>query len=199
MAFPQDGFLGEEDGSSGEGNRLWVIDPIDGTKNFADGVPVWATLLALQVDGRSVLGLASAPALGERSEAVIGQGARCNGRAIHVSERGSLRDAFLVYSSLEPWLDGPRRGAFEALLHGTRRNRGFGDFWGHLLVARGAADVMVESDLALWDWAALRVIVEEAGGRMTTYEGSEPAHGTSILTSNGLLHQELVERLSLRA
>jgi histidinol-phosphatase len=104
-----------------------------------------------------------------------------------------------VYSSLEPWLDGPRRGAFEALLHGTRRNRGFGDFWGHLLVARGAADVMVESELALWDWAALRVIVEEAGGRMTTYEGSEPAHGTSILTTNGLLHQELVERLSLRA
>jgi histidinol-phosphatase len=197
--FPNDAVIGEEGGGEPEAGRVWVIDPIDGTKNFADGAPVWATLLALQVDGRSVLGLASAPALGERSEAVTGQGARCNGRAIHVSERGSLRDAFLVYSSLEPWLDGPRRGAFEALLHGTRRNRGFGDFWGHLLVARGAADVMVESDLALWDWAALRVIVEEAGGRMTTYEGSEPAHGTSILTTNGLLHEELVERLSLRA
>jgi histidinol-phosphatase len=195
--FPGDGVVGEEGGAGPEAERVWVIDPIDGTKNFADGVPIWATLLALQEGGRSVLGVASAPALGERYEAVATEGARCNGRPIRVSDRASLSDAFFVYSSVEAWLDEPRRGAFERLLRETRRNRGFGDFWAHTLVARGAADVMAEPELAVWDWAALKVIVEEAGGRLTSFDGSEPTHGSSVVTTNGLLHHDVVARLAV--
>jgi histidinol-phosphatase len=193
--FPDDAVIGEEGGAGAGAERVWVIDPIDGTKNFADGVPIWATLLALQEGGRGVLGVASAPALGERYEAVAGGGARCNGRPIHVSERASLADAFLLYSSVETWLEGRHRRAFEDLVRDTRRNRGFGDFWSHVLVAWGIADVMAEPELAIWDWAALKVIVEEAGGRLTTFEGEEPTHGSSVLTTNGRLHDEVVARL----
>jgi histidinol-phosphatase len=194
--FPADAVIGEEGGAGAGAERVWVIDPIDGTKNFADGVPIWATLLALQEGGRGVLGVASAPALGERYEAVAAGGARCNGRPIRVSDRGSLSDAFFLYSSVEAWLGGPHRSAFEDLVRRTRRNRGFGDFWAHLLVATGAADVMAEPELAVWDWAALKVIVEEAGGRVTSFDGSEPTDGSSVVTTNGLLHDEVLARLA---
>jgi histidinol-phosphatase len=192
-SFPGDVVTGEEQGRA-EGEREWVLDPIDGTKNFADGVPVWATLIALHVEGRGVLAVVSSPALGERYHAVRGEGAMWNGRAIRVSER-SLPDAFFVFSSVEDWI-GSRRDVFEGLVHDTRRSRGFGDFWGHMLVARGAADIMAEQELAVWDWAAPKVIVEEAGGRVTTYEGDEVGHGTSVLTTNGVVHDEIVKRLS---
>jgi histidinol-phosphatase len=194
--FGGDVVIGEEGGREGDGERAWIVDPIDGTRNFADGVPVWATLIALQVEGRGALGLISSPALGERYEAVRGEGARWNGRPMRVSQRAGLVDAFLVYSSVEEWLGGSRREAFLRLLREVRRSRGFGDFWGHMLVARGAADAMIEPELALWDWAALQVIVEEAGGRVTTFEGNEPRDGGSILTTNGGVHDEMVERLS---
>ncbi|MBI3647946.1 MAG: histidinol-phosphatase [Actinobacteria bacterium] len=194
--FPRDAVIGEEGGAGRDAERVWVIDPIDGTKNFSDGVPLWATLLALRVEGRGVLGLIGAPATGDRYEAVRGEGARLNGRPIRVSARGELADAFIVFSSVDGWLEGPRREAFEGLLRETRRNRGFGDYFGHMLVARGAADVMAEGGLAIWDWAAPQVIVEEAGGRVTTFEGAQLSHGSSVLTTNGLLHDELVRRLT---
>ena len=194
--FPADAVTGEEHGV-GAGDRMWIVDPIDGTKNFADGVPIWATLLALQVEGRSVLGMASAPAMGERYEAVRGGGARWNGRELHTSER-KLEDAFMVFSSLDDWLGGPREEAFLELLRDTRRSRGFGDFWGHMLVGRGAADLMMEPSLRIWDWASIVVIVEEAGGRVTTFEGEEPSDGSSLLTTNGVVHEEAVRRLSGR-
>ena len=192
--FPADAVTGEEHGE-GAGDRVWIVDPIDGTRNFADGVPIWATLLALQVDGRSVLGLIAAPALGERYEAVRGEGARWNGRDLRVSER-KLEDAFMVYSSVDDWLGGDRRDAFVGLVRETRRTRGFGDFWGHMLVARGAADFMLEPALRVWDWAPITVIVEEAGGRVTTFDGDEPADGSSVLTSNAAVHDDVVRRLS---
>jgi histidinol-phosphatase len=192
--FPNDGVTGEEYGE-GTGDRVWVVDPIDGTKNFADGVPIWATLLALQVDGRSVLGLANAPAMGERFQAVRGGGARWNGRHVRASER-KLDDAFMVFSSVDDWIGGPREEAFMGLLRDTRRSRGFGDFWGHMLVARGAADFMIEPALRIWDWAPITVIVEEAGGRVTTFEGDEPSDGSSILTTNPVVHEDVVRRLS---
>ena len=179
----------------GAGDRVWIVDPIDGTKNFADGVPIWATLLALQVDGRSVLGMASAPALGERYEAVRGAGASWNGRELRVSER-ALDDAYMAFSSVDEWLDGPREEAFRGLLRDTRRSRGFGDFWGHMLVARGAVDLMMEPALRIWDWASIVVIVEEAGGRVTTFEGEEPSDGSSIVTTNAAVHEDVVRRLS---
>jgi histidinol-phosphatase len=192
--FPADAVTGEEHGA-GAGDRVWIVDPIDGTRNFADGVPIWATLLALQVEGRSVLGLIAAPALGERYEAVRGQGARWNGRELHVSER-KLDDAFMVYSSVDDWVERARHGPFLQLVRDVRRTRGFGDFWGHMLVARGAADFMLEPALRLWDWAPITVIVEEAGGRVTTFDGEEPSDGSSILTSNAVLHEDVVRRLS---
>jgi histidinol-phosphatase len=194
--FPADAVTGEEQGE-GAGDRVWIVDPIDGTKNFADGVPIWATLLALQVEGRSVLGMASAPALGERYEAVRGGGAHWNGGELHTSER-KLEDAFMLFSSVDDWLGGPREEAFLDLLRDTRRSRGFGDFWGHMLVARGAADLMVEPALRIWDWACITVIVEEAGGLVTTFEGEGPSDGSSILTSSPVVHEEAVRRLSGR-
>ena len=192
--FPGDAVTGEEHGE-GSGDRVWIVDPIDGTKNFADGVPIWATLLALQVDGRTELGLASAPALGERYEAVRGQGARWNGGEIRVSDR-PLSDAFLLFSTIDDWLGGAREEAFRGLVRDTRRNRGFGEFWGHLLVARGAAEGMIEPELRIWDWAAIAAIVEEAGGRVTTFEGKPPSDGSSVVTTNGAVHDEVVRRLS---
>lgn len=192
--FPGDVVVGEEHGAD-EGERQWVIDPIDGTRNFSDGVPIWATLIALHVNGRGVMGLVNAPAIGERYHAVRGEGAVWNGRTARVSSRG-LAEAFLAYSSVGDWVDGPRRHAFLRLLRATRRSRGLGDFWGHALVARGAVDVMAEPELAVWDWAALKVIVEEAGGRMTTFEGEEVSHGSSVLTTNGVVHDEVLRRLA---
>jgi histidinol-phosphatase len=194
--FPADAVTGEEHGE-GAGDRVWIVDPIDGTRNFADGVPIWATLLALQVEGRSVLGMASARALAERYVAVRGGGARWNGRELRASER-KLDDAFMVFSSVDDWLGGPREEAFLDLLRDTRRSRGFGDFWGHMLVARGAADLMMEPALRIWDWASITVIVEEAGGRVTTFDGEEPSDGSSILTTNPIVHDEVVRRLSSR-
>jgi histidinol-phosphatase len=194
--FPDDGVVGEEHGV-GSGDRIWVVDPIDGTKNFADGVPIWATLLALQVDGRSVLGMASAPALGERYEAIQGGGARWNGRDLRVSKR-SLDDAFMVFSSVDDWLGTAREPAFQALLSASRRSRGFGDFWGHMLVARGAADFMMEPALRVWDWAPVVIIVEEAGGRVTTFEGDPPSDGSSILTANPVVHEDVLRSLGGR-
>jgi histidinol-phosphatase len=194
--FPDDGVVGEEHGV-GSGDRIWVVDPIDGTKNFADGVPIWATLLALQVDGRSVLGMASAPALGERYEATQGGGARWNGRDLRVSKR-SLDDAFMVFSSVDDWLGTAREPAFQALLSASRRSRGFGDFWGHMLVARGAADFMMEPALRVWDWAPVVIIVEEAGGRVTTFEGDPPSDGSSILTANPVVHEDVLRSLGGR-
>jgi histidinol-phosphatase len=191
--FPDDGVIGEEHGA-GTGDRIWVIDPIDGTKNFADGVPIWATLLALQVDGRSVMGMASAPALGERYEATRGGGARWNGRDLRVSRR-ALADAFMVFSSVDDWIGTAREPAFRSLMSDTRRSRGFGDFWGHMLVARGAADFMIEPQLRLWDWASVVIVVEEAGGVVTTFEGDAPSDGSSIVTANPAVHGDVLRAL----
>ena len=193
VVFPSDVVVGEEHGIA-EGDRRWVIDPIDGTKNFTDGVPIWGTLIALQIGGRGVLGVASAPAMGERYVAVRGGGATCNGERISVRSR-PLDHSFLIYSSVESWFD-DRRNAFEALVRATRRNRGFGDFWGHMLVARGAADIMAEPELRIWDWAAAEVIVEEAGGRMTTFEGEPLGDGSSVLTTSAAVHDQVLRVLS---
>jgi len=195
-AFPDDAVLGEEQGGDPDvEGRIWVVDPIDGTANFARGIPVWATLIALQVGGEPVLGVVSAPALGERYQAVRGGGAWCNGGPIAVSEIADPAASQLLYPGIGPWLREPRNERVLGVLATAKRTRGFGDFWGHMLVARGSAEAMLEPELALWDFAALVPIVEEAGGRVTTLEGAPPRHGGSVLTSNGVLHDDLVARL----
>jgi histidinol-phosphatase len=194
--FPGDGITGEEGGVEGASARRWIVDPIDGTRNFADGVQIWGTLIAFEQDGEVVVGVADAPALGERYAAASGAGATLNGEPIRVSRADRVSRAFVLYAELRGWLDGPyAKGLFE-LLREARRERGFGDFWGHVLVARGSADVMLEPDLATWDYAALEVIVREAGGRMTTFDGDPLEHGRSAVTTNGVLHDEIVARLT---
>jgi histidinol-phosphatase len=190
-ARPADAVLGEEFGSSGPaGGRRWIIDPIDGTKNFVRGVPVWATLIALHDEaGKGLVGVASAPVLGRRWWAARGEGAFADGQPIHVSAIGRLEDAQVSYSSISGW---PTPAPLLALAARVWRTRAFGDFWSHLLVAEGAAEVGLDPIVSLWDLAALQVIVEEAGGRFTDLGGAARADGGSAVTTNGLVHDEVL-------
>ena len=198
-AFPGDRVLGEEEGGSQDpAGRVWIVDPIDGTANYARGIQVWATLIALRVDGHGVLGVVSAPALGERYVAVRGEGATLNGDPIRVSEVDRVADAHVLFQELATLLDGPYAAATNALIQECWRPRGFGDFWAHMLVARGSAEAMLEPQLATWDLAAPQVVIEEAGGRCTTFEGGPLGHENSMLVTNGLLHDEILRRLATR-
>jgi histidinol-phosphatase len=195
--YPGDRIMGEEEGGTFDGaGRVWIVDPIDGTANYARAIPVWATLIALQVDGDLVTGVASAPALGERYAAARDEGATMNGKRIVVSDIGALGESQFLYSQLDTLLGGPRGAATLTLLAGAVRERGFGDYWGHLLVARGAAEICLEPSLAIWDYAALVPIVEEAGGRITDLEGHPPRHKGPVLTTNAAMHDEIVRILS---
>ncbi len=191
---PTDAILGEEDGQTGSGPRRWIVDPIDGTKNFVRGVPVWATLIALEVDDEVSVGVVTAPALGRRWWAARGAGAWTGtseeSRRLSVSAVALLSDAFLSYASAGGWHESGRGPQFEALLGGVWRTRAFGDFWSHMLVAEGAVDVSCEPEVSLWDLAALSVIVEEAGGRFTDLDGVRGPRGGNVLASNGLLHEQ---------
>lgn len=198
---PDDGILGEEFGARGEpihnepipdeAGRRWIIDPIDATKNYIRGIPVFATLIAL--DGQ--IGVVSAPALGLRWWASRGAGAFCNGRAIHVSAIDSLGDAQLCYDDVPGFERFGLGERFLVLARRCARTRGFGDFWSHMLVAEGAAEIAIEPEVAHWDMAAVKVIVEEAGGRFTNLRGDERADGGSGVSTNGLLHESVLQAL----
>jgi histidinol-phosphatase len=193
---PGDAVAGEEFGETeGDGRRRWIVDPIDGTKNFVRGIPVWASLIALEDGGELVVGVASAPALGRRWWAARGLGAFANGDPIGVSVVGELEDAQLSYSALSLWA---QRGGVQRLLNLADRcwrTRAFGDFWSHVLVAQGAADNGLDPEVSLWDLAALKVIVEEAGGRFTDLDGKARADGGSAVSTNGLLHDDVLRLL----
>jgi histidinol-phosphatase len=199
---PGDSVVGEEYGETGTGARRWVVDPIDGTKNFVRGVPVWATLIALMEAGEVYVGVVSAPALGRRWWASRGQGAWLSvfggePRHLHVSGVAGLADASVSYSSLHGWEDAP--GGREGLLALDRqvwRTRGFGDFWQHAMVAEGVLDAAAEPDVTLWDLAALAVLVEEAGGTFTDLRGRRGPAGGSVLASNGALHDTVLATLT---
>jgi histidinol-phosphatase len=185
---PDDAIVGEEFGIRGDSARRWIIDPIDATRNYIRGIPVFATLIAL--DGE--VGVVSAPALNRRWWAVRGEGAMCDGRPIRVSSIGRLEDAQLGYDSVT---DFPAREKFLRFVQRCGRARGFGDFWIHMLVAEGAIEIAAEPSVAWWDMAAVKIIVEEAGGRFTTFDGRPRADGGSAISSNGLLHDEAVAAL----
>ena len=202
-ARPGDAVLGEEHGSTGSGPRRWVVDPIDGTKNFVRGVPVWATLIALQVDDLVEVGVVSAPALGRRWWAARGLGAWAGphvlaGSPLQVSRVAALSDAHLSYSSLTGWDEQQRLPGLLELADRCWRTRAFGDFWSHVLVAEGAVDASFEPEVSLWDLAALQVVVEEAGGRFTDLAGRRGPAGGSVVCSNGLLHDEVLTALAPR-
>ena len=197
---PGDAVLGEEDGESGSGPRRWVLDPIDGTKNFVRGVPVWATLIALQDEGQGSVGLVSAPALGRRWWAANGTGAHTGGaltgaRRLRVSAVSNLADASIAYSSLTGWEEQGRLPGLLQLSRKVWRTRAYGDFWSHLLVAEGAVDAAFEPEVSLWDLAPLQVILEEAGGRFTDLSGANRVDGGSAVSTNGLLHELILQAL----
>ena len=206
-ARPRDGVIGEEFGetmgSVGPGFRRWVIDPIDGTKNFVRGVPVWATLIALLEGTQPVAGLVSAPALGRRWWGALGTGAftgkqRSAATPIRVSGVTKLADASFSYSSLGGWEE---RGLLNDFLDLTRtvwRTRGYGDFYSYMLLAEGAVDIAAEPEVSLWDLAALVPIVTEAGGHFTDLSGAPGPAGGTALATNGHLHDAALEYLALR-
>jgi histidinol-phosphatase len=201
LARPHDAVLGEEDGLVGDASRCWIVDPIDGTKNFVRGVPVWATLIALEADGEIVVGVVSAPALGRRWWARRGGGAFARSasgrtRRLQVGSTARLADAFLSYSSPGGWAATGRLDGFLGLLAGVRRSRAFGDFWSYMMVAEGAVDLACEPEVSLWDLAAILLVVEEAGGEFTDLAGRRTAGGGSALAANGLLHRQALDRLS---
>ena len=202
-ARTRDAVLGEEFGSTGRGERRWVIDPIDGTKNFVRGVPVWATLIALLDGDVPVVGLVSAPALNRRWWAAAGTGA-WTGRRLEnatrctVSEVGDLADASLSYSSLSGWEERDLLEPFLDLTRSVWRTRAYGDFWSYMMVAEGAVDVACEPEVVLWDLAALDVIVREAGGSFTDLSGAAGPAGGSAVASNGVLHPDVLTALAPR-
>lgn len=202
---PDDGIVGEEFGKEGtEKNRYWVIDPIDGTKNFLRGVPTWATLIGLMErdsEGKEkvVVGVVSAPALFRRWYAFEGGGAfvivnKEVPKRINVSAVSSIEDASISYSDFIGW--GDRLEPFNSLMKNAWRTRAHGDFWSHMLVAEGAVDVAAEPSLALWDMAALDIIVREAGGRFTNLEGKDGSLGGSGLSTNAALHDYVISALN---
>ena len=201
---PRDAVLGEEEGLDGTAARRWIVDPIDGTKNYVRGVPVWATLIALldadEDPDVPVVGVVAAPALGRRWWAAQGTGAwagrsQSKGTAIRVSQVADLDDASLSFADLRRWSAIGRRDAVVALSEQVWRSRAYGDFWSHVLVAEGAVDIAPEPDLAVHDMAALAPIVIEAGGRFTSLTGRTGVNGGNAVSSNGLLHDEILARL----
>ncbi|MBA2475304.1 MAG: histidinol-phosphatase [Actinobacteria bacterium] len=189
---PGEGVLGEERGPEGDASTRWIVDPIDGTKNYARGIPLWATLIALEREGELVLGVASAPALGRRWWAARGAGAFAAGAPIRVSRIDRLDEAVVSYTTS---LLRSHAGPALELVGRAWHARTFSDFWQHMLVAEGAVEVAVESAVSLWDLAAVQVIVEEAGGRFTDLSGAARADGGSAVSSNGLVHEQVLQLL----
>ena len=198
-AFPDHNILGEEEGLTAagggpatEGAPTWVLDPIDGTNNFMSAIPIWATLVGLQLDGESVVGVAHAPALNETYDGGTGLGARMNGSSISVDDDADLSVATTLIADAGSFRVAGLDEFFERLISRSWRTRGYGDFWGHMLVARGAAHIMVDPELRPWDYVALEPIVAEAGGRLTQVDGSALQDGRSGMTTTGALHDEVV-------
>jgi histidinol-phosphatase len=191
---PDDTILGEERGGSAATGRAWVLDPIDGTKNFLRGLPVWATLIALVEDGDPVVGLISAPLLGRRWWAATGDGAwmrdSAGERRLSVSKVASLEDAYLSTTDLNSWVEYHSREKYLDLVDACWETRAFGDFWHHCQVAEGAIDVAAECIVNPWDVAAAQVLVTEAGGRFSDLGGEARYDNGSALSTNGLLHDE---------
>jgi histidinol-phosphatase len=190
-ARPADAVLGEEEGAVGAGSRRWIVDPIDGTRNYSRGIPVWATLVALEENAVVRVGVVSAPALRGRWWAERGAGAFGNGEPMHVSAVATVEEAVLSFSI---------ENAVPKLAHRAWHTRGLGDFWAHMLVAEGAVDGAVDAvGVSEWDLAAVQVIVEEAGGRFSDFAGNPRIDGGSGVSSNGLLHDELLSAVQGQA
>jgi histidinol-phosphatase len=196
-AFPGDGFLGEEYGDApGTTGYRWVIDPIDGTRSFVRGIPTWATLLGLEHQGELIAGVVEAAPFGHTYHALRGCGAYRNERRIRVSDIDDLKDSLVFYSSVSWFLKAKKEQEFLELVRRSERQRGYGDWYGFLLVAQGSGEVMVEHGVHAWDVAGIVPIVLEAGGRFTNWAGGFDVHSPDVVASNGRLHGEVLAILN---
>jgi histidinol-phosphatase len=199
QSFPDYGVVGEEFGehgaAAGSVRPRWIVDPIDGTKNFIRGVPYFATLIGLEEDGEVTTGVVYAPAVDDLLYAQKGNGAFDRNGRLHASSIDSLRDSTVVFGGLDIFRKAGRWDGFERLVRASGRQRGFGDYFGHTFVARGQAEAMVELDLKPWDLAAIKIIIEEAGGRFTDFTGAATIYGGDAIASNGLVHDEILKLL----
>jgi len=199
-ARPRDAVHGEEMADTGWGPRRWVVDPIDGTKNFVRGVPVWATLIALMINDEVAVGVVSAPALGRRWWASLGGGAYA-GKSLmspvecHVSQVSRIEDASLSYAEVGEWVESGQGQEFVDLLRSCWRTRAYGDFWSYVLLAEGGVDIACEPDLELYDMAACSIVVTEAGGSFTDLDGRPGPLGAGAYATNGLLHEAVLAQL----
>ena len=194
-ATPGAGFLGEEFGEEGSTSYRWIIDPIDGTKNFVRHIPIWAVLIALEEEGQVTTGVVHNPVTGELFWARKGEGAWANGERLRVSTCAAMKDAMLLHSSLNLLKRIGYWDGFVRLVDATSRQRGFGDYYGYCLVAAGKGEIYAEADLKPWDAAPMKILIEEAGGRLTDFEGKPDIYTGSVLATNGLLHDEALRLL----
>ena len=198
---PGDALIGEEFGNAGAASRTWIIDPIDGTANYLRGVPVWATLIALAIDGKPLVSVVSAPAMGRRWWAAPETGAFTSDidgatRSLKVSAISDLEHASLSYNNLQLWDQAGMLPKLTQLSRKIWRTRAYGDFWSYMLLAEGAVDIVAEHDLKIYDIAALVPIVEQAGGKFTAIDGPLIAETSSVLASNGKLHAVVTAELN---
>ena len=191
--FPDHAFLGEEGGRVGPPDApTWVVDPIDGTTNYVKGNPVFATLIAVRIEGDEVAGVASAPAMGTRWDGVAGGPARQDGLAVRVSDVAALGEAEVAFGGLRYFFERGLGELIGGLTGRTRRQRGYGDFLNHCLVASGSTDVALDAEVNLWDLAAVKVIVEAAGGRFSDFRGARTSDGGDAISTNGRVHDEVL-------
>jgi len=198
LAFPDWGFLGEEFGERGSREIRWIIDPIDGTRNFVRRIPIWAVLIALEEHGAITTGVVLNPVTGELFTARRGEGAYLNGERLRVSDCEAMKDATVLHAGLRLVRETGHWDGFVRLFDAGSRTRGFGDYYGYGLVAEGKAEIYVEVDLKPWDVAPVKILVEEAGGRLTDFAGRPTIYGGTVLATNGRLHAEALRLLTGR-
>lgn len=194
--FPNDGFLGEEYGDKpGTSGYRWIVDPVDGTRSFVRGIPVWATLVGLEYQGEPIAGVVVIPAMGQTYRALRGDGAYRGERRIRVSDVATLAAATVFYTSLSWYKKAGRLDDIVQLLLQCQTSRGFGDFWGFVLVAQGSGELMVDYGVHIWDVAAIQPLIEEAGGKFSDWDGNVTIERPDVIVSNGKLHEEVLRRL----
>ena len=188
-AFPDHGVLAEESGARGPAERRFIVDPIDGTRNFVRGIPIWAVMVALEERGAITAGVIWEPVRGNLHTARRGQGAFLNGERIHVSRVATLEEAMLVHATLNALRRDGLWDGFVRLVDATARQRGFGDYLCYTTIAEGKADVALATNAKVWDLAAAKILLEEAGGRLTDVRGEDSITRGTALASNGILHE----------
>lgn len=194
--FPQDGFLGEEHGDHpGSSGYRWIVDPIDGTRNFVRSIPIWGTLVGLEYRGELIAGVVVAPALRQTWRALRGDGAYRGERRIRVSDVPTLPEATIFYTGLSWYAKAGRLDDIVKILNSTQVARGFGDFYGFVLAAQGSGEAMIDYGVHIWDVAAIKPLIEEAGGRFSDWTGSPTVERPDVVVSNGKVHAELLRML----